>query len=81
MVYRGDEIHHRTELEATALAHLDSVRQRGQPWSKLRHNKEYAQQTVDVDDSAYNLNYRPRKCLGYSTPHEVFYNLPMRPLS
>ena len=35
----------------------------------------------DVDDAAYRLNHRPRKCLGYRTPHEVFYNLPMRPLN
>ena len=26
------------------------------------------------------LNHRPRKCLGYKTPHEVFYNLPVTPL-
>jgi transposase, IS30 family len=23
----------------------------------------------------YALNHRPRKCLGYKTPHEVFYGL------
>jgi IS30 family transposase len=34
-----------------------------------------------VDDAVYWLNHRPRKCLGYRTPHEVFYNLPVRPLT
>ena len=34
-----------------------------------------------VDDAVYRLNHRPRKCLGYRTPHEVFYNLPVRPLT
>lgn len=34
-----------------------------------------------VDEAVYRLNHRPRKCLGYRTPHEVFYNLPMRPLT
>jgi IS30 family transposase len=33
-----------------------------------------------VDDAVYCLNHRPRKCLGYRTPHEVFYGLEMRPL-
>lgn len=36
---------------------------------------------VDVDEAAYRLNHRPRKCLGYRTPHEVFYDLPIRPLN
>ena len=36
---------------------------------------------IDVDDAAYKLNHRPRKCLGYRTPHEVFFDLPMRPLN
>ena len=36
---------------------------------------------IDVDDAAYKLNQRPRKCLGYRTPHEVFFDLPMRPLN
>jgi len=36
---------------------------------------------TDVNDAAYRLNHRPRKCLGYKTPHEVFYDLPMRPLN
>ena len=35
----------------------------------------------NVDEAAYRLNHRPRKCLGYRTPHEVFYHLPMRPLN
>ena len=36
---------------------------------------------AQVDDAVYRLNHRPRKCLGYRTPHEVFYNLPVRPLT
>jgi IS30 family transposase len=36
---------------------------------------------AQVDDAVYLLNHRPRKCLGYRTPHEVFYNLPVRPLT
>jgi IS30 family transposase len=34
---------------------------------------------VSVDEVSYamhQLNHRPRKCLGYRTPHEVFYGLP-----
>ena len=34
----------------------------------------------EVDDAVYALNHRPRKCLGYKTPHEVFYNLPLKPI-
>ena len=34
-----------------------------------------------VDDAVYKLNHRPRKCLGYRTPHEVFYNLPPEPIT
>lgn len=30
-----------------------------------------------VQDAVYALNHRPRKCLGYKTPHEVFYGLPL----
>lgn len=30
-----------------------------------------------VLDAVYALNHRPRKCLGYKTPHEVFYGLPL----
>lgn len=33
-----------------------------------------------VQEAVYRLNHRPRKCLGYRTPHEVFYGLNMRPL-
>jgi IS30 family transposase len=33
-----------------------------------------------VNDAVYKMNHRPRKCLGYRTPHEVFYGLEMRPL-
>ena len=34
-----------------------------------------------VDDAVYKLNHRPRKCLGYRTLHEVFYNLPTEPIT
>ena len=34
----------------------------------------------EVDDAVYRLNHRPRKCLNYRTPHEVFMGLEMRPL-
>lgn len=34
----------------------------------------------DVNDAVYRLNHRPRKCLGYRTPHEVFYGLRMTPI-
>ena len=33
-----------------------------------------------VNDAIYHLNHRPRKCLGYRTPHEVFYRLKMYPI-
>jgi IS30 family transposase len=33
-----------------------------------------------VNDAVYSLNHRPRKCLGYRTPHEVFYRSKMLPL-
>lgn len=35
----------------------------------------------EVNDAVYLLNHRPRKCLGYRTPHEVFYGLKMRPIT
>ena len=34
----------------------------------------------EVDDALYRLNHRPRKCLNYRTPHEVFMGLEMLPL-
>ena len=34
----------------------------------------------EVNDALYKLNHRPRKCLGYRTPHEVFYGLELQPL-
>jgi transposase, IS30 family len=34
----------------------------------------------EVDDAVYALNHRPRKCLGYLTPHEVFHGLEMSPI-
>lgn len=33
-----------------------------------------------VQAAVEKLNHRPRKCLGYRTPHEVFYNLATLPL-
>ena len=35
----------------------------------------------DVDEAVYQLNHRPRKCLGYRTPHEVFYDLDISPIT
>ncbi len=35
---------------------------------------------VQVQDAAHALNHRPRKCLGYKTPHEVFYGLKLTPI-
>ena len=34
----------------------------------------------EVNDVVYKLNHRPRKCLQYRTPHEVFYGLILKPL-
>ena len=34
-----------------------------------------------VDAAVYALNHRPRKCLGWRTPHEVFYGLELAPLT
>ena len=34
----------------------------------------------EVNDAVDKLNHRPRKCLGYRTPHEVFYGLKTCPL-
>ena len=36
---------------------------------------------IDVDEAVYRLNHRPRKCLGYRTPHEVFYRRKLQPLN
>lgn len=33
-----------------------------------------------VDAAVYALNHRPRKCLGWRTPHEVFYGMETTPL-
>jgi IS30 family transposase len=35
----------------------------------------------EVNHAVYLLNHRPRKCLGYRTPHEVFYGLKMQPIT
>lgn len=37
--------------------------------------------TEEVQHAAERLNHRPRKCLGWRTPHEVFYDLPMTALT
>ena len=34
----------------------------------------------EVADAVYRLNHRPRNCLNYRTPHEVFMGTKMRPL-
>ena len=34
----------------------------------------------EVNDVVYRLNHRPRKCLQYKTPHEVFFGLSIKPL-
>lgn len=36
--------------------------------------------TSNIQTTMDKLNHRPRKCLGYKTPHEVFYNLGILPL-
>jgi hypothetical protein len=36
---------------------------------------------TDVDDAVYRHNHGPRKCPGYLTPQEVFFNLPITPLN
>ena len=36
---------------------------------------------VDVVDAAYWLYHRPRKRLGYRTPHEVFHGYPVTSLN
>ena len=35
----------------------------------------------EVDEAVYQLNHRPRKCLGYRTPHEVFFGLEIQPIT
>lgn len=37
--------------------------------------------TKEVQHAAERLNHRPRKCLGWRTPHEVFFDLPMTALT
>lgn len=36
---------------------------------------------IEVDGAVYALNHRPRRCLGYRTPHEVFYGVKVAPLT
>jgi transposase, IS30 family len=35
---------------------------------------------AQVEDALYALNHRPRKCLAWKTPHEVFFGLKMKPI-
>ncbi|NJS35532.1 MAG: IS30 family transposase [Brachymonas sp.] len=35
----------------------------------------------EVQAAVDRLNHRPRKCLGWRTPHEVFFDLPMSELT
>ncbi|MEO5658732.1 MAG: IS30 family transposase [Polaromonas sp.] len=35
----------------------------------------------DVEEAVYQLNHRPRKCLGFRTPHEAFHAMEMKPLT
>ena len=35
----------------------------------------------EVNEALYKLNHRPRKCLGYRTPHEVFFGLETQPIT
>ena len=34
-----------------------------------------------LEHAVHRLNHRPRKCLNYRTPHEVFFGIPMRPIT
>ena len=34
-----------------------------------------------VQDAVHHLNHRPRKCLGFRTPHEVFHAVEMKPIT
>lgn len=34
----------------------------------------------EVNEAVYRLNHRPRKCLGYRTPHEVFHEWEVQPI-
>lgn len=36
---------------------------------------------VQVQEAMHRLNHRPRKCLGWKTPHEVFYGFEVLPLT
>lgn len=36
---------------------------------------------VQVQEAVHRLNHRPRKCLGWKTPHEVFYGFEISPLT
>ena len=49
-----------------------------QYFPKKTNLKKISQQELQL--AVDKLNHRPRKCLGYRTPYEVFYNLPILPL-
>ena len=49
-----------------------------QYFPKKTNLKTISQETLQV--AIDQLNHRPRKCLGYRTPYEVFYNLETLPL-
>lgn len=34
-----------------------------------------------VDEAVYRLNHRPRRCLGWKTPHEVMHGYEVTPLT
>ena len=37
--------------------------------------------TMQLDEAIYRLNHRPRQCLGWKTPHEVFHGYSITPLT
>jgi len=39
-----------------------------------KHHRFTTITQLDVDEVMLKLNHRPRKVLGFRTPHEVFYN-------
>jgi IS30 family transposase len=36
---------------------------------------------AQANEAVFQLNHRPRKCLGYRTPHEVFFGLEIQPMT
>lgn len=49
-----------------------------QYFPKKTNFKNVSQEELQL--AIHKLNHRPRKCLGYQTPYEVFYNLAILPL-